>query len=162
MSSNYQNVFVRAALVSRSPSHHYFSAEIDSKHIENYHLNENKATLFPFRKEVTLKGADCAAQIDLQQLFKYPSHRHVLHIRPCKEDDSRKLGDEQIVSIEFVKASIDRKADQSMVIHFLNAELTHDTETFGRMKTYLKMLINNQEVWTSEVDEKGGQTPYYD
>ena len=72
------------------------------------------------------------------------------------------MGDEQIVSIEFVKASIDRKADQSMVIHFLNAELTHDTETFGRMKTYLKMLINNQEVWTSEVDEKGGQTPYYD
>ena len=43
-------------------------------------------------------------------------------------------------------------------VHLLEAHLTHDTETFGKMDPYVKFFSREQE-WRSATNEDGGKKP---
>ena len=45
-------------------------------------------------------------------------------------------------------------------VHLLGAHLTHDTEIFGKMDPYIKMLSREQE-WQSSVQKDAGKNPVW-
>ena len=48
--------------------------------------------------------------------------------------------------------------DGRLRVHLIEAKLTHDTETFGKMDPYVKMNCREQE-WKSAVCNDGGKHP---
>ena len=49
----------------------------------------------------------------------------------------------------------------TLKVHLLEAHLTRDTETFGKMDPYCKMVYRDQH-WKSSVHSGGGKNPHWE
>ena len=136
----------------------YFATNVDKNRIENYLLNEDHAASIPYVPSITFFHHNQLAQIDLSALAAYPHLRHLLHIRPYSHAHPKDTFAPIVVSAEILTLH----GARSLRLHFLGAELTHNTEVFGKMKTYLKVWLNGKLKLTSGVDDKGNRKPDYD
>lgn len=87
------------------------------------------------------------AEINLSKLYEFPHHRHVLHVTTYSKKNIFAPTSEYTILVDILRVKLDREGDRTFSIRFLDAMLSRNTETFGRMKTYLKLFVSQQLIW---------------